>query len=43
MGLEEGIEANILGLNMGVDMNPPALRLPFVGRLGYEKTGSEEG
>ncbi|MEQ9880034.1 DUF3750 domain-containing protein [Pectobacterium aroidearum] len=43
MGIEEGIEANILGLNMGVDMNPPALRLPFVGRLGYEKTGSEEG
>ncbi|PLY35694.1 DUF3750 domain-containing protein [Pectobacterium aquaticum] len=43
VGIEEGIEANILGLNMGVDMNPPALRLPFVGRLGYEKTGSEEG
>ncbi|UYA61395.1 hypothetical protein NAL19_3328 [Pectobacterium sp. F1-1] len=43
MGVEEGIEANILGLNMGVDINPPALRLPFVGRLGYEKTGREEG
>ncbi|MEH2922416.1 DUF3750 domain-containing protein [Samsonia erythrinae] len=43
MGLEEGIEANILGLNMGVDINPPALRLPFVGRFGPTKTGNDEG
>ena len=34
IGLEEGIEANILGLNFGLDLNPPGLRLPFAGRLG---------
>ncbi|PWC11113.1 DUF3750 domain-containing protein [Brenneria roseae subsp. americana] len=36
VGVEEGIEANILGMNIGVDVNPPALRLPFIGRLGYD-------
>ena len=36
VGLEEGIEINILGLNFGVDLNSPALRLPFVGRLGVD-------
>ncbi|WP_416260673.1 DUF3750 domain-containing protein [Gibbsiella quercinecans] len=37
LGAEEGIEVNVLGLNMGIDFNSPALRLPFIGRLGYEK------
>ena len=36
VGLEEGIEINVLGLNFGVDLNSPALRLPFVGRLGTD-------
>ncbi|GAB4214847.1 MAG: DUF3750 domain-containing protein [Rhodoferax sp.] len=34
MGVQEGLEINLLGLNFGVDINPPALRLPFLGRLG---------
>jgi Protein of unknown function (DUF3750) len=31
---EEGIELNLLGLNFGIDFFRPALKLPFVGRLG---------
>jgi hypothetical protein len=34
MGREEGLELNLLGLNFGVDFFKPALRLPFIGRLG---------
>jgi hypothetical protein len=34
MGREEGFEVNLLGLNFGVDVFKPALRLPFIGRLG---------
>ena len=36
VGLEEGLELNLLGLNFGVDVNSPALRLPAIGRLGLE-------
>ena len=36
VGLQEGIEMNILGLGFGLDFNSPGLRLPFVGRLGME-------
>lgn len=35
LGLGDGIEANVLGLNFGVDVLRPALKLPFVGRLGF--------
>lgn len=38
---EEGVEVNILGLNLGVDVNPPALRLPFIGRLGYSNVNDD--
>lgn len=38
VGLQEGIEMNILGLDFGVDFNSPGLRLPFVGRLGMNDT-----
>ena len=38
VGLEEGLELNLLGLNFGIDFNSPALRLPFVGRLGMDDT-----
>jgi hypothetical protein len=31
---EEGIEFNLLGLSLGIDLSPPALRLPGLGRLG---------
>lgn len=35
LGLGEGVEINLLGLNFGVDIWTPALKLPFVGRLGF--------
>ena len=31
---KEGVELNILGLTLGVDLSPPALKLPGIGRLG---------
>jgi hypothetical protein len=36
LGLAEGIEINLLGLNLGVDFLRPALKLPLVGRLGMK-------
>lgn len=41
LGAEEGLEVNILGFNMGVDVKYPALRLPFVGRLGQSKVETD--
>jgi hypothetical protein len=38
IGLEEGIEFNVLGLNFGVDVNNLGLRLPFIGRVGMDDT-----
>lgn len=32
---EEGIELNLFGLTAGIDLSPPALKLPGVGRIGY--------
>ncbi|MFK7853066.1 MAG: DUF3750 domain-containing protein [Granulosicoccus sp.] len=37
-GWEEGLELNILGLTAGIDLVPPALKLPGVGRLGFPDT-----
>ena len=34
VGWEEGIELNFFTLNFGLDLKRPALKLPFVGRLG---------
>lgn len=31
---EEGLELNVLGLSLGVDAWPPALKLPGIGRIG---------
>lgn len=31
---EEGVELNLFGLSAGIDMNPAAIKLPGVGRLG---------
>jgi hypothetical protein len=36
VGVQEGLEFNLLGLNFGIDLNAPALRLPFWGRLGFK-------
>jgi hypothetical protein len=35
VGLEEGIELNVAALNFGVDVKRPALKLPFIGRIGF--------
>ena len=34
--LEEGIEIDLFGLSAGLDFKPPALRLPGLGRLGWD-------
>jgi len=34
VGLEEGLEVNVLGLNFGVDPKSFSIKLPIVGRLG---------
>lgn len=36
VGVQEGLEFNVLGLSFGIDLNAPALRLPFWGRLGFK-------
>ncbi len=41
IGVQEGLELNLIGLNFGLDLNRPALRLPFVGRLGWDDTVAE--
>ncbi len=41
MGVQEGIEVNILGLNFGVDFWKPALKLPLIGRLGFPSVSTE--
>ena len=33
-GFEEGLEINVLGLTVGIDFNPLALKLPGIGRIG---------
>lgn len=40
VGWQEGLEFNLLALNFGLDMNPPALRLPMLGRLGFRDRGT---
>lgn len=39
---QEGLEINILGLGIGVDVTCPAIRLPFVGRLATTGTTHAE-
>ncbi len=38
-GLSDGLEANILGLNFGMDLLRPALKLPLLGRVGLRDKG----
>lgn len=35
-GWDEGFEVNVLGLTFGIDLTQPGLKLPLVGRLGYD-------
>ena len=35
LALEEGFEINLLGATYGIDLNPPALKLPCIGRIGF--------
>jgi len=37
VGIEEGLEVNLLGLNFGVDPKSLSIKLPIVGRLGPKK------
>jgi len=34
VGWDEGVEINLLTLNFGLELTPPALKLPLVGRIG---------
>lgn len=36
LGAQEGVELNVLGLNMGVGFSPVRLRLPFIGGPGRD-------
>ncbi len=36
LGLADGIELNLLMLTFGLDLWRPALKLPFVGRVGFD-------
>ena len=38
IGVEEGVEINVLGLNFGIDVLSMSLRLPGIGRLGFPRT-----
>ena len=42
LGWQEGLEFNVLGLHFGIDLNRPALRLPFVGRIGFDDLRSPD-
>jgi hypothetical protein len=37
VAVEEGIEMNLMGLSLGVDLVRPALKLPAIGRLGLHR------
>src|SRR6202035_392227 len=37
LAAEEGLEVNVLGLNVGLDAAVPALKLPAIGRLGVDR------
>lgn len=42
VGKAEGLEVNVLGLNFGVDVLRPALKLPIVGRVGMRDAPLKE-
>lgn len=36
IGFREGVEVNLLGLTFGLDPFGPALKLPGLGRVGFD-------
>lgn len=42
LGAQEGIEVNVLGLNLGLGFTPLRLRLPFIGGLGHDNVQKNE-
>ena len=42
LGVEEGVEVNVLGLNLGIDFLRPALRVPGLGRIGFPEDVARE-
>lgn len=36
LGISDGIEIDLLGMSFGIDLIRPALKLPFIGRLGID-------
>jgi len=42
MARDEGFELNLLGFTFGIDFLRPALKLPFIGRLGMAAANSSE-
>jgi len=42
LGMEEGVELNVLGLNLGLDFTPLRLRLPFIGGLGRDNVQNSD-
>lgn len=42
LGVEEGVEVNLLGLNFGIDVLRPALRVPGLGRVGMPEAVARE-
>lgn len=42
IGANEGLELNLLGLNFGIDFLRPAIKIPFAGRLGFDKQARQK-
>ncbi|MBF0286119.1 MAG: DUF3750 domain-containing protein [Magnetococcales bacterium] len=42
LGIEEGIEVDLLGVTVGVDLYPPAIKVPVWGRLGWPNNRTPE-
>ena len=42
LGLEEGLEVNLLGLTFGIDPGAPGIKLPLIGRLPRLPRGADD-
>ncbi len=41
VAIEEGVEVNLLGLNFGIDLIPPAVKVPLFGRIGIPQESTK--